>query len=114
MKEEFEDRYNAVRGSGGYLIEDRSAEKEAKLRVERAESEAKGLVAIAKKELTAQYESQISRLEAQIDSLKLEYTSREQLTLERSRLEQESAQKEWENQRLILENTAQSREALAA
>ena len=47
-----------------------SAEKEAKLRVERAESEAKGL-SIAKKELTAQYESQISFIGSSIDSLKL-------------------------------------------
>jgi hypothetical protein len=45
--------------------------------------------------------------------MKKDHQAREQLSLERSRMEQESAQKDRENQRLILESTSQSREMLA-
>ena len=82
-------------------------------KVSAAEKEAKSSVDIAKKEIRSQYESQVARLEATIESLKNEYQAKEQLSFERSKLEQQSAQKERENQRLILESTAQSREALA-
>lgn len=126
IKEEFEDRYaakmDAMKASFDTRIENvtqsselkvSTAEKEAKTIVAAAEKEAKLAVEIAKKEISASYESQITRLESQLESLKKEYQTREQLSLERSRLEQESAQKDRENQRLILESTAQSREALA-
>ena len=82
-------------------------------KVSAAEKEAKSSVDIAKKEIRSQYESQVARLEATIESLKNEYQAKEQLSFERSKLEQQSAQKERENQRLILESIAQSREALA-
>jgi hypothetical protein len=126
MKEEFEDRYTskleAMKTSYDTRIETvsatadlkvQSAQREAQLISENATSEAKSQVGVTKKEIQAQYESQITRLEAQLESLRSEHTNREQLALERSRLERESAQKERENQRLILESTSQSREALA-
>lgn len=114
-REEFEDRYTtkleAMKSSFDSRLE--SITQNADLRVSAAEKEAKAAVEIAKKEISAQYESQITRLETQLESLKTEYQSREQLNIERARMEQQSAQKERENQRLILESTAQSREALA-
>lgn len=126
MKEEFEDRYSSKLEAMKTAYDTRidtitatadlkvqTAQKEAKLISENAQNEAKSQVGITKKEIQAQYESQITRLEAQIESMKSEHHSREQLSLERSRLEQESAQKERENQRLILESTAQSKEVLA-
>lgn len=126
IKEEFEDRYaaklDAMKSSFDTRLENitqtadlrvSAAEKEAKTAIEGASKESKTAVEIAKKEITAQYESQLTRLEAQLESLKKDYHAREQLSLERSKMEQDSAQKERENQRLILESTAQSREALA-
>lgn len=126
IKEEFEDRYTskleAMTSSFDTRLENitqtanlrvSTAEKEAKSAIEGASKESKSAVEIAKKEITAQYESQITRLEAQLESLKKDYHAREQLSLERSKMEQVSAQKERENQRLILESTSQSREALA-
>jgi hypothetical protein len=126
MKEEFEDRYTAKLEAMKTAYDTRidtitataelkvqSAQKEAKLISENAQNEAKSQVGITKKETQAHYESQITRLEAQLESMRSEHNSREQLSLERSRLEQESAQKERENQRLILESTAQSKEVLA-
>ena len=125
-REEFEDRYNtkleAMQTSFETRLENvtqsatlrvETAQKEAKSAVDAAQKEARSAVDIAKKEISAQYESQVTRLEAQLDSLKKDFQAREQLSLERSRMEQESAQKDRENQRLILESTAQSREALA-
>jgi hypothetical protein len=115
MKEEFEDRYTAKLEAMKTAYDTRidtitatadlkvqSAQKEAKLISENAQNEAKSQVGITKKEI-----------QAQIESMRSEHNSREQLSLERSRLEQESAQKERENQRLILESTAQSKEVLA-
>jgi len=126
IKEEFEDRYTAKLEAMKSSFETRlenaissadlkvsSAQREAKLIAENAKSAAETQVNVTKKEIQAQYESQITRLESQIESMKSEHTSREQLALERSRLEQASAQKERENQRLILESTSQSKEALA-
>ena len=126
MKEEFEDRYTSKIEAMKTAYETRietlsatadlkvqSAQREAQLISENATSEAKSQVGVTKKEIQAQYESQITRLEAQLESLRSEHTNREQLALERSRLERESAQKDRENQRLILESTSQSREALA-
>ncbi len=126
LKEEFEDRYSAKLDAMKSSFETRldnavtsadlkvvSAQREAQLISENAQSEARSQVGITKKEIQAQYDSQITRLEAQIESMRNEHTSREQLALERSRLEQESAQKERENQRLVLESTAQSKQALA-
>jgi len=114
-REEFEDRYatklEAMQSSFDARLE--NVTQSADLKVKTAEREAKTAVEIAKKEISAQYESQLTRLEAQLDSLKNDYQAREQLSMERARMEQASAQKERENQRLILESTAQSREALA-
>ena len=114
-REEFEDRYNtkleAMKSSFDSRLE--NVTQNADLKVGSAQREAKAAVDIAKKEISAQYESQVTRLEAQLESLKSDYQAREQLSIERARMEQASAQKERENQRLILESTAQSREALA-
>jgi hypothetical protein len=115
LKEEFEDKYEAKMTATQQSFETRleSMRESSELKVDSANKEAKSLIEVAKKELHARYESQIARLEATIDSLKNEHQVKEQLSLERSKLEQQSAQKERENQRLILESTAQSREALA-
>ena len=114
-REEYEDRYNtkleAMQNSFETRLE--NVTQSASLRVETAQKEAKAAVEIAKKEISAQYESQVTRLEAQLDSMKKDHQAREQLSLERSRMEQESAQKDRENQRLILESTSQSKEMLA-
>lgn len=115
LKEEFEEKYEskleAMKSS--YEAKMDSLTQTTETKVTAAEKEAKASVEIAKKEIKSQYESQVAKLEAMIDSLKNEYQVKEQLSLERSKLEQQSAQKDRENQRLILESTAQSREALA-
>jgi len=115
LKEEFEEKYDtkleAMKSSYDARME--SLRETTETKVTSAEKEAKSSVDVAKKEIRSQYESQVAKLEVTIDSLKNEYQVKEQLSLERSKLEQQSAQKERENQRLILESTAQSREALA-
>lgn len=114
-REEFEDRYNtkfeAMKASFESRLENMT--KNTELTVSSAQREAKAAVEIGKKEISAQYESQVTRLESQLESLKSDYQAREQLSIERARMEHASAQKERENQRIILESTAQSREALA-
>jgi len=115
IKEEFEERYasrmDALKTSYDAKLENLTQTSD--LKVSSAEREAKSSVETAKKEMKAAYESQITRLESTIESLKSEYSAREQLSLERSKMEQVAANKDRENQRLILESTAQSREALA-
>lgn len=115
MKEEFEEKFEAKFEAlkSSYEAKLESLKESTDLKVASAEKESKSSVDAIKKEVRAQYESQIAKLEATIESLKSEYTAREQLSLERAKMEQASAQKERENQRLILESTAQSREALA-
>ncbi|MHA1961404.1 MAG: hypothetical protein ACW99U_14375 [Candidatus Thorarchaeota archaeon] len=104
LKEEFEDRYNS---------KFEAAKSSFETRYEALQQSSKIEIESARRELAAQYEGQTVRLESQLAQLKGEYKSREQLSLERSRLEQESAQREREQQRLLLETSAQSREALA-
>ena len=114
-REEFEDRYNtklaAMRDSYEARLEQTVAS--ADLKVKSAESSAKAAIEITKKEISAQYSSQVAGLESQLESLKSDYQAREQLSLERSRMEQTSAERDKESQRLILESTANQREALA-
>lgn len=104
MREEFEDRYTAKM---------ESFRESADLRASTAEQQAKTSIESRNRELEAQYGSIVAKLEAQIEALKQEHRVREQLSLERSRLEHDAAQKERENQRMIMESTSQSREALA-
>jgi len=115
LKEEFEERYSAKLTALQESHQSRldNITQTSELKVTSAEKDARNSVEIAKKELRASYESQITRLETTIESLKADFSNREQLSLERSKLEQEAANKDRENQRLILESTAQSREALA-
>ena len=114
-REEFEDRYNtklaAMRDSYEARLE--QAVASADLKVKSAETSAKAAIEITKKEVSAQYSSQVARLESQLESLKSDYQAREQLSLERSKMEQTSAERDKENQRMILESTASQRAALA-
>lgn len=89
-REEFEDRYNtkleAMKSSYETRLE--NVTQNAELKVSSAQREAKSAVEIAKKEISAQYDGQITRLEAQLESLKSDYQAREQLSIERARMEQ--------------------------
>lgn len=114
IREDFEERYNAKLQSIQEAYEAKLANTthSAELRAQTAEKESKVAIDSARRELKAEYESKTARLEAQIESLKKEFDSRERLTLERSQMERDAAQRERENQRILLENTAQSREVL--
>ena len=115
LKEEFEDRYEAKLQAAQASFDARveSITQSAELKVQTAESATKSSAASLRRELQAQYEGQTIRLESELGRVKGEHQVKEQLALERSRMEQESAQREREQQRLLMENSAQSREALA-
>lgn len=114
IREEFEERYTAKLQSiqDGYEAKLTSVTQSTELRAQTAEREAKSSIEAARKEFKAEYESKNARLEAQIESLKKEFESRERLSLERAQMERDSAQRERENQRILMESTAQSREVL--
>ena len=115
LKEEFEDRYDAKLQAAQASFDTRveAITQSAELKVHSAEAGAKASIASLRRELQAQYEGQTVRLESELGRVKGEHQAKEQLALERSRMEQEAAQREREQQRLLMENSAQSREALA-
>ena len=114
MKEEFEDRYDAKVKSvqDAYEVKLTTTIASADLRAITAEKEAKALVDSMRRELKSEYESKTARLEAQIESLKKEFESKERLSFERSQMERDVAQRERENQRILMESTASSKEML--
>lgn len=110
MKESYQARLDNIQNNADLKVQ--SAEKEAKVAVETMREKMDQSINFAKKEAKSDASARIVQLEAQLESLRKEYADKEKLSLERSKLEQENAQRERENQRLILESTAQSRQAL--
>jgi len=114
MREEFEERYEAKLQSiqDAFDAKLTSTTASAEMKATTAEKEAKNLVESMRREFKSEYESKNARLEAQIESLKKEYEAKERLALDRSQMEREAAQRDRENQRILLESTASSREML--
>jgi hypothetical protein len=114
MREEFEERFSAKLQSiqDAFDAKMTNVTQSSELKVQAAERESKVAIESTKRELKAEYEGKNARLEAQLDSLKKEFESKERLSLERAQMERDAAQRERENQRILLENTAQSREVL--
>jgi len=103
LKEEYESQFTSK-------FENLKVSYETRFQVLSESSELK--IETAKKEAKSISDLAISRLESDIRSMKTEYDSKENLSFERSKLAQEVAQKERETQRLILENTSKSKDAL--
>lgn len=114
IREEFEERYEAKFKSAQDAFDAKMTTTiaSAELKTSTAEKEAKALVESMRRELKSEYESKNARLEAQIESLKKEYESREKLAIERSQMERDVAQRDRENQRILMESNATSREML--
>ena len=103
IKEEFEAQYTSK-------SENLTVSFDTRLKALQESSELK--IEVAKKEAQAAADLRVTRLESEIRALKKEFEVKETLSLEKSKLAHESAQKERETQRLILENTSKSKEAV--
>jgi len=112
LKEEFEEKYEAKRQAitESYEAKMQALQVQCDLKVEMAQKEIKG----KEKEFNSELKSRETHYESKLESLKMEYLTREDLANQRASLDKEASQRERDNQKLILETSAKSKEALDA
>ena len=112
LKEEFEEKYEAKRQAitESYEAKMQALQVQCDLKVEMAQKEIKG----KEKEFNSELKAKETYYESKLESLKMEYLTREDLANQRASLDKEASQRERDNQKLILETSAKSKEALDA